>query len=450
MRFRSFTIALASALGLFGLSGGCSQWSWSSLYGEECDGELIAQGEECRISLCGDGLVSEGEQCDDANLDDADGCLSSCVLAVCGDGIVWKALEDCDDGNLEAGDGCSERCRQESLCGDGKISGMESCDDGGNEPGDGCSPDCLIESDPIDCGNGSLDGAEVCDDGNSSNDDHCLSGCTWSTCGDGVTRQGVELCEDGNSDNGDGCTRSCIPCGQEGSHHWLGTDHCYSYHGEWVSYGEAFSACVEAGGYLWTATSSAEAGEIERNLVPDNQEVWLGLGNTKGNRSWITGESSDYRPWIAGQPQQACSLQFGSGTSDENFLTRRCSTARPYVCEFEPAQIEPVTHIAYRRYFSSVSFADAGALCLLEGATLVTLETTAERDFVFRVYGNDYWVGATQGSSGELEWLSGVALSDALLKDADTSGTGACLHHAAGELVVGPCEQARAFVCEFK
>ena len=43
----------------------------------------------------------EGEECDDANLDDGDGCDSSCfteAVGVCGDGVV-DDLEECDDAN---------------------------------------------------------------------------------------------------------------------------------------------------------------------------------------------------------------------------------------------------------------------------------------------------------------------------------------------------------------
>ncbi|MCA9690759.1 MAG: hypothetical protein KC636_14220 [Myxococcales bacterium] len=57
--------------------------------------------------VCGDGVVDPGEACDDGNLDDNDGCLSSCALASCGDGHLYVGVEACDGvdlGGLRCGD----------------------------------------------------------------------------------------------------------------------------------------------------------------------------------------------------------------------------------------------------------------------------------------------------------------------------------------------------------
>jgi cysteine-rich repeat protein len=57
------------------------------------------------VAACGDGAVDEGEECDDANQADDDACLSTCVAARCGDGVVETDVEECDDGNV-----CSKAC----------------------------------------------------------------------------------------------------------------------------------------------------------------------------------------------------------------------------------------------------------------------------------------------------------------------------------------------------
>jgi cysteine-rich repeat protein len=62
-------------------------------------------------SECGNGDVEWGEQCDDGNLTDGDGCSSTCVTT-CGDGFLIRG-EQCDDGNLANGDGCSAACELE-------------------------------------------------------------------------------------------------------------------------------------------------------------------------------------------------------------------------------------------------------------------------------------------------------------------------------------------------
>jgi fibro-slime domain-containing protein len=62
--------------------------------------------------ICGDGIVSAGEECDDGVNDGGYGeCAPGCVLGpYCGDGIV-QPPEDCDDGNRFDSDGCGSACR---------------------------------------------------------------------------------------------------------------------------------------------------------------------------------------------------------------------------------------------------------------------------------------------------------------------------------------------------
>ncbi|KKW36790.1 MAG: hypothetical protein UY81_C0013G0003 [Candidatus Giovannonibacteria bacterium GW2011_GWA2_53_7] len=114
--------------------------------------------------ICGDGVIGAGEDCDDDNIASGDGCSASClqeplfgtwtigsVAGVCGNGTLEPALtepvdshvgEECDDGNTRNGDGCSAGCLTEgssifyavpSFCGDGvttfsSVSGGEECE----------------------------------------------------------------------------------------------------------------------------------------------------------------------------------------------------------------------------------------------------------------------------------------------------------------------------------
>ncbi|HYQ02856.1 MAG TPA: DUF4215 domain-containing protein [Polyangiaceae bacterium] len=68
---------------------------------------------EC-TPICGDGIVSLGEQCDDGVNDGGYGeCGVGCVIGpYCGDGKVTDS-EECDDSNRISGDGCSATCRKE-------------------------------------------------------------------------------------------------------------------------------------------------------------------------------------------------------------------------------------------------------------------------------------------------------------------------------------------------
>src|SRR5262249_29501089 len=111
-----------------------------------------AGGEDSRAS-CGDGVVqpARGEECDDRNHTNGDGCSDGCIIEHCGDGWVdTDRGEQCDDGNNEDGDGCSAACRIGA--------------------GDGCVTDCRVEGE---CGDGVIqrDRGETCDDGNTVDGD---------------------------------------------------------------------------------------------------------------------------------------------------------------------------------------------------------------------------------------------------------------------------------------
>ena len=185
-------------------------------------------------------MVSQaGEDCDDGNDVDTDGCRNDCTEARCGDGVINEGVEECDDGNNDETDACTNTCAV-ATCGDGIVrtdvasddSNYEVCDDGNDVDEDACPTTCERAR----CGDGFVQaGVEECDDANDANDDGCVErvvggtvqGCFAATCGDGyvnltpiqgadgVEGQPTELCDDGNRENGDDCPTTCIParCG---------------------------------------------------------------------------------------------------------------------------------------------------------------------------------------------------------------------------------------------
>ncbi|MFK7988571.1 MAG: FG-GAP-like repeat-containing protein [Sandaracinaceae bacterium] len=195
--------------------------------GEACDDGNAVSGDGCNAActseeFCGNGTTDPqvGEQCDDGNVVAGDGCDATCMLESpedCGNGTV-DAGETCDDGNTTGGDGCSATCQAESagICGDGALDAGEECDDGNTAPNDGCDASCMTET-PEGCGDGTVSGDEECDDGNTDAGDGCNGLCILEGCGNGVLEPG-EVCEDGNTDGGDGCSADCLSsevCGND-------------------------------------------------------------------------------------------------------------------------------------------------------------------------------------------------------------------------------------------
>ncbi len=155
-------------------------------------------------AICGDGVLDDGEACDDGNDIPTDGCTNLCTLPACGDGVTQMG-EDCDAGaDNGPGQACKADCTM-NVCGDGDKGPGEGCDDGNMVDDDACGNDCALAS----CGDGKLQMGEQCDDGNLINTDACTNACTDAACGDGF-QQGQEQCDKGNdnSDNGD-CTSAC-------------------------------------------------------------------------------------------------------------------------------------------------------------------------------------------------------------------------------------------------
>lgn len=161
------------------------------------------------------------------------GCSAACrntggaTGSVCGNSAIGDG-EDCDDGNTTNGDGCNSLCLHEgsvstetlpSVCGNSVLEPGETCEVtklGSSFPV-GCdaklclhlgAAPCASPTDPLCCGNGIIGVGEDCDDGNVTSGDGCSSRCGFegssvvyaqpSFCGNGIIETG-EQCEAGAS-----------------------------------------------------------------------------------------------------------------------------------------------------------------------------------------------------------------------------------------------------------
>ena len=168
-------------------------------------------GASCAPFTCGDGVRSAGEECDDGNGSDGDGCSASCTTET----PIWQCNDTdiCDESlNLWFALPCTrEPSACSPICHDGHVTPPEECDDGNNDSFDGCSSSCQIEAgyncpgqpsvctpQPSVCGNHVIEPPESCDDGRRNDDSgHCKTNCTLNINGDGHVNTDVEQCDNG-------------------------------------------------------------------------------------------------------------------------------------------------------------------------------------------------------------------------------------------------------------
>ena len=166
-------------------------------------GQCSAGGCMC-MDVCGDGIVTGTEECDDGNMQGADGCSSMCKNEcfqcsgeMMGNTCMAIVASDCSgfQNMYDSMSECTDNCRGSSpVCGDGTVDDGEECDDGNTVNGDGCSNECMEE-----CMDTDGDGTDDCSDNCPSDSKKTEPG----VCGCGS--EDIDSDGDGALDCNDGC-----------------------------------------------------------------------------------------------------------------------------------------------------------------------------------------------------------------------------------------------------
>ena len=238
---------------------------------EDTDNDADAD-EPVYVPECGNGIVDEGEECDngadngtmfcDYGEESCELCSLSCEsiqgnTSYCGDGLIDTLNgETCDDGVILNGTyaHCNATCSgPASYCGDGHVDEEEgeTCDDGADNDTYGhCNAWC--DGPAPYCGDGYVDeeDGETCDDGTALNGTygHCNATCNGRSpyCGDGNTdTANGETCDNGSA-NGitdciygeTACTVCTYECTEEaGAVSYCGDSYVDEDHGEACDHG---------------------------------------------------------------------------------------------------------------------------------------------------------------------------------------------------------------------
>ena len=306
-------------------SDGCNNWTrndYSGRTANECatnstwtqsDSRICTENrriycvEQQAALACGNGILEDGEQCDDGNLAEGDSCHADCTIAdLCGNGLV-DAGEQCDDGNLLDGDCCAATCQFETA-GSGCGSGSNTeCDKPDTCDGSGiCQSN--FEASSVDCGDAGTEctNQDKCDGNGSCTDNGFVLAAT--PCRNGLDTE----CDHPDTCDGLGtCQTNFAPstanCGDAGTE-CVNQDKC-----------DGSGACAD-NGFAAPATPCGSAS----NTACDNPDTCDGTGACQVNHEASTVNCGDAGSACVNQDK--CD---GSGACTDNGFVATGTTAVP-------------------------------------------------------------------------------------------------------------------------
>jgi cysteine-rich repeat protein len=165
--------------------------------GADCGNGNVCVGGNCVSASCGDGQPQTGEECDDGDVDENNGCNTQCTFSC----VSTNPAKDCT--------ATGDECAGTNVCDDtahtctGGTPLAENADCNGGA-GSCKSGVCTLKT----CGNGTVDAGEQCEPPNTATCNAQCQNIVAAACGNN-TIESPEQCDDGNTANLDGCNSTC-------------------------------------------------------------------------------------------------------------------------------------------------------------------------------------------------------------------------------------------------
>jgi cysteine-rich repeat protein len=165
--------------------------------GDSCGTDLVCVGGNCVSASCGDGQTQTGEECDDGDADDNNGCNTQCTFSC----LSTDPSKDCS--------ATGDECAGTNVCNDTAhtCTGGTPLAEGANcnnSLGTCKSSICTLKT----CGNGTVDAGEQCEPPGTATCNAQCQDIVAATCGNSAI-EAPEQCDDGNTANLDGCNSTC-------------------------------------------------------------------------------------------------------------------------------------------------------------------------------------------------------------------------------------------------
>lgn len=223
-----------------------------------------------------------------------------------------------------------------------------------------------------------------------------------------------------------------LPAVISGPHFNPATGHAY-YVLPPMSWTDAQAAAARLGGHLATINDAAENQWIAANLANPNgadRNLWIGLNDiaAEGNYVWVSGQSSSFTSWLAGEPSNTGGGEhvvhmYSNGLWNDAQDSATPSGITPAFAAVEvnaPAVVVgPVRNPANGHDYyllNTSSWLEAHAAGLALGGNLVTIDDAGENEWVranmatYQGSAVRIWIGLNdRACEGEFAWADGSA-----------------------------------------